>query len=122
MAHRALKCGFRDILIFAQQCVSAPRVRNLAGEFMNKAAQLSRRLEQVDVAEGMKLIEKSNEEALYFDVIEDAMCVMHADGSVNIIETLGGGVITSEVIAPANILRVLQHYRPFKDVLERKAQ
>ena len=89
---------------------------------MNKAAQLSQRLEQVDVAEGMRIIEKSNEEALYFDVIEDAMCIMHDDGSVNVIETLGGGVITSEVISPANILKVLQHYRPFKDVLERKAQ
>jgi hypothetical protein len=89
---------------------------------MNKAAQLSQRLEQVDVAEGMKTIEKSNEEALYFDVIEDAMCIMHDDGSVNIIETLGRGVMTSEVISPADILKVLQHYRPFKDVLKRKVQ
>ena len=89
---------------------------------MNKAAQLSQRLEQVDVAEGMKTIEKSNEEALYFDVIEDAMCIMPDDGSVNIIETLGRGVMTSEVISPADILKVLQHYRPFKDVLKRKVQ
>jgi hypothetical protein len=89
---------------------------------MNKAAQLSQRLEQVDVAEGMKVIEKSNEKALYFEVIEDAMCIMHDDGSVNIIETLGRGVITSESIAPASILKVLQHYRPFKDVPERRPQ
>ena len=87
---------------------------------MNKAAQMSNQLEQVDVAEGMKVIEKANEEALYFQVIEDAMCIMHDDGSVNIIEPLGGGVITSEVISSANILKVLQHYRPFKDVLDRK--
>ena len=87
---------------------------------MNKAAQLAKRLEQVKVPEGMKIIEKSCEQALYFEVIEDAMCIMHDDGSVNIIEPLGGGVITSEVISPENILKVLQHYRPFKDVLERK--
>lgn len=89
---------------------------------MNKAAQLSQRLEQVSVPEGMKIMEKSQEKALYFDVIEDAMCIMHDDGSVNIIEPLGRGVITSEVISPASILKVLQHYRPFKDVLERKVQ
>ena len=47
---------------------------------MSKAAQLSQRLERVNVAEGMKLIEKSQEEALHFDVIEDAMCIMHDGG------------------------------------------
>ena len=88
---------------------------------MNKAAELSKRLDQLDVAEGMKVIEKSQKKALYFDVIEDAMCIMHDDGSVNIIDPLGMGIITSEVIGPANILKVLQHYRPFKGVLERKA-
>ncbi len=87
---------------------------------MNKAAQLSRRLEQVDVAQGMKIIDTSNKEALYFDVIGNAMCIMHSDGSVNIIETLGGGVISSEVLSPAHVLKVLEHYRPFKGVLERK--
>lgn len=89
---------------------------------MNKAAQLSQRLEQVSMPEGMRIIDESKKKALYFDVIEDAMCIMHDDGSVNIIEPLGGGVITSEVISPANVLKVLQHYRPFKDVLERKVQ
>ena len=89
---------------------------------MNKAAQLSEKLEQVDIAEGMKIIEKWNEEALYFDVIEDAMCIMHDDGSVNIIGNLGSGVITSEVISSANILKVLQHYRPFKEVFKGNIQ
>lgn len=89
---------------------------------MNKAAQLSERLEQLDIAEGMKLIEKSNEEALYFDVIEDAMYIMHDDGSVNIIENLGHGVITSEVISSANILKVLHQYRPFKEVFKDNVQ
>jgi hypothetical protein len=83
---------------------------------MNKAAQLSKRLEQVGVAEGMKIIEKSSEEALHFDVIDDAMCIMHDDGSVNIFQSFGSGVITSEVISAENILKVLQHYRPFKEV------
>ena len=89
---------------------------------MNKAAQLSEKLEQVDIAEGTKIIEKWNEEALYFDVIEDAMCIMHDDGSVNIIENFGSGVITSEVISSANILKVLQHYRPFKEVFKDNIQ
>jgi len=85
---------------------------------MNKAAQLSEKLEKLNVAEAMALIEKTNEEALYFDVIEDAMCIMHDDGSVNIIENMGSGVITSEVISSANILKVLHHYRPFKEVFK----
>jgi hypothetical protein len=91
---------------------------------MNKAAQLSKtkRLEQLDVAEGMKVINKSSEEALYFDVIRDAMCIMHDDGSVSIIENLGRGVITSEVISSANILKVLHHYRPFKEVFKGNVQ
>lgn len=89
---------------------------------MNKAAQLSKRLEQLDVTEGMKIIEKSNGEALYFEVIEDAMCIMHDDGSVNIIEPLGHGVITSEVISSENVLKVLHHYRPFKEVFKRNVQ
>ena len=89
---------------------------------MNKAAQLSKRLEPVDVAEGMKIIEKSSKEALYFDVIEDAMCIMHDDGSANIIENSGSGVITCEVISSANILKVLQHYRPFKEVFKGQMQ
>lgn len=87
------------------------------GKLMNKAAQLSKQLEKLDVAKGMRLIEQSSNEALYFDVIGDAMCIMHDDGSVNIIENMGNGVITSEVISSENILKVLHHYRPFKDVL-----
>ena len=89
---------------------------------MNKAAQLSEKLEQVDIAEGMKIIEKCNKETLYFDVIKDAMCIMHDDGSVNIIENVGSGVITSEVISSANILKILQHYRPFKEVFKGNIQ
>jgi len=89
---------------------------------MNKAAQLSKALEQVDIAEGMKTIERWSEEALHFDVIEDAMCIMHDDGSVNIFENFGSGVITSEVISSANILKVLHHYRPFKEVFSGSMQ
>ena len=89
---------------------------------MNKAAQLSEKLEQVDMAERMKIIDKCNKEVLYFDVIEDAMCIMHDDGSVNIIENLGSGVMTGEVISSANILKVLQHYRPFKEVFKGNIQ
>lgn len=89
---------------------------------MSKAAQLSQRLEQLDLAAGMKLIDTANEEALYFDVIEDVMSIMHDDGSVNFIENIGSGVVTTEVISPANILRVLHHYRPFKEVFKGNVQ
>jgi hypothetical protein len=90
---------------------------------MNKAAELAKRLEHVDIAEGLPIIEKSYEDALHFDAIsEDAMCVMHDDGSVNIFEIVGGGRVTTEVIPPAIILRVLLHYRPFKEVLKGNVQ
>lgn len=89
---------------------------------MNKAMQLSKNLEQLDTAEGMNVIEKSSNEALHFDVIKGAMRIMHDDGSVNIIENMGHGVITSEVISSENILRVLQHYRPFKEVFKGNVQ
>ena len=90
---------------------------------MNKAAQLSQKLEGSNVEEGMQLIEKASEKALHFDIIDDdAMCIMHDDGSVNIIESMGNGVITSEVISSANILKVLHHYRPFKEVFKGQVQ
>jgi hypothetical protein len=89
---------------------------------MSKAAQLSKKLEHLDIAEGIKVIEESYEEALHFDVLEDAMCVMHDDGSVNIFEILGGGRVTCEVISSANILKVLKHYRPFKEVFKGNMQ
>jgi len=89
---------------------------------MHKAARLSQQLEQLNVAEGMEEIERSSKEALYFDVIEDAMCIMHDDGSVNIIENAGSGVVTSEVISAENILKVLHHYRPFKEVFKGNVQ
>lgn len=89
---------------------------------MSKAAQLAARLEQVEVAEGMKIIEASTEKAIHFDVIDDAMCIMHSDGSVNIVDHMGKGRVTVEVISSANILRVLKHYRPFKEVFEGKVQ
>lgn len=86
---------------------------------MSKAMQLSKKLEQLGPAEGIDEIERSTNEAIYFDVIDDAMCVMHDDGSVNIIENMGHGVITTEVISAANILKVLKHYRPFKEVFKK---
>ena len=85
---------------------------------MSNAAELAARLKQVDVAEGMKMIDGWNAKALYFDVIDDAVCIMHADGSVNIIEHMGKGVVTVEVISSENILKVLKHYRPFKEVFK----
>jgi hypothetical protein len=90
--------------------------------FMNKAAQLAKSLEGVGVPQGMKLIEKSYEGALHFDLIADAMCVMHDDGSVSIFQGVGHGSITGEVISAVNILKVLQHYRPFKEVFKDNVQ
>lgn len=89
---------------------------------MHKAAQLSQQLEQMNVADGMREIERASEGALYFEVIADAMCIMHDDGSANIIENVGSGVVTSEVISAENILMVLHHYRPFKEVFKGNVQ
>lgn len=89
---------------------------------MSKAAQLAARLEQVDVAAGITIIDEATEKAVHFDVIDDAMCIMHSDGSVNIVDHLGKGRVTVEVISPAIILKVLKHYRPFKEVLKGKVQ
>jgi hypothetical protein len=83
---------------------------------MHKAAELSKKLEQMSVPDGMKEIETFQKRAIFFDVIGDAMCIMHDDGSVNMIETAGGGVITGEVISAENILKVLHYYRPFREV------
>lgn len=88
---------------------------------MNKAAEMARDLEKLSVEDGMKLIERSRNEALYFDVIKDAMCIMHRDGSVSFTENIGIGVITTEVISAENILKVLEHYRPFKEVFRKSA-
>lgn len=89
---------------------------------MHKAAQLAKQLEQLNVNDGMAEIEIAIKAALYFDMIGDAMCLMHDDGSVNMIENAGGGVFTSEVIAPENILKVLHHCRPFKEVFKGSVQ
>jgi hypothetical protein len=85
---------------------------------MSTAAQLAKKLESLGIAEGLNLIDKTSQSALYFNVIGDAMCVMHDDGSVNIIENRGKRILTTEVITPENILKVLHHYRPFKDVFK----
>ena len=89
---------------------------------MSNAAELAAKLEQVDVVEGMKIIDGWNKKSLHFDVIDDAMCIMHADGSVNIIEHMGKGAVTVEVISSGNILKVLKHYRPFKEVFKDQVQ
>ncbi len=89
---------------------------------MNKASTLSAKLEHLDVEKGLTLIQESSQLALYFDVIGDVMCIMHDDGSVNMVENFGRGAITVEAISPENILKVLQHYRPFKEVFKTQVQ
>ncbi len=89
---------------------------------MNKAAQLAAALEKARVEEGLKLIEGQTHTSLYFDVIDDVMCMMHSDGSVNLIAQMGDGAMTVEVMSARSILRVLKHYRPFKDVFEAQVQ
>jgi hypothetical protein len=89
---------------------------------MNKAAQLSKELEQLGIAEGMDVIEKATKDALSFDAVEDVMTIMHKDGSVNFIDNRGRGVVTCEVISAENILKVLRRYRPFKEVFKGNIQ
>lgn len=85
---------------------------------MDKAAQLSKELEGVSIPDGMKLIEKTLPSALNFEVFGDVQCIMHGDGSVNILELHGHGVITCHSISSENILKVLHHYRPFSDLFK----
>jgi len=89
---------------------------------MNKAAELADKLRQVDVAAGMTIIEVSTAGALHFDVVDEAMCIMHSDGSANIIDHMGKGVMTVESISSENILKVLKHYRPFKGLFNKQIQ
>ena len=70
----------------------------------------------------MQILEESYASALYFEAIDDALCVMHSDGSVNIVEHRGKGVIAVEVISSKNILKILKHYRPFKGVFRSPMQ
>ena len=88
----------------------------------NKASLLAARLENVDVATGMGIIEASTREAVHFDVIGDAMCIMHSDGSTNIVDSTGSAALTVEVISPAGTLQILKHYRPFKELYKRQVQ
>lgn len=89
---------------------------------MNKAAQLSKQLEQLKIDEGMEVIEKASEDAIWFDAVEDVMTIMHKDGSVNFIDNRGRGIVTCEVISAENILKVLRHHRPFKEVFKGNVQ
>jgi hypothetical protein len=89
---------------------------------MTKAAQLAAQLEQLDVDQGMETIQAQAQASLHFDVIDDVMCIMHSDGSANMIAHVGAGAVTVETISPGNILRVLRHYRPFKDVFTNHVQ
>lgn len=86
---------------------------------MSKAAQLAERLDSIGMAAGMAAVQASTADAVYFDVVDEVMCVMHPDGSVNMIELLvGQGRYTVETISADNILKVLKHYRPFREVFE----
>lgn len=89
---------------------------------MTKAAALAAQLRVLDVAKGMLLLEKCSENSLYFDVINDAMCLMHPDGSVNIIENMGEGAVKVEAISPGNVLKALKHYRPFTGLFKSQLQ
>ncbi len=87
---------------------------------MTKAVELAKALEKVKMDEGMDIIEKWVEKALSSVVIDDVMCIMHSDGSVNFIDHRGYGIMAVEVISPENILKVLKHYRPFKEVFNNR--
>jgi hypothetical protein len=85
---------------------------------MHKAAQLSKELAGASVENGMPLIEKTLHSALAFDVFGDVQIIMHDDGSANILELHGRGVITCHSISSENILKVLHHYRPFSGLFK----
>lgn len=89
---------------------------------MSKAAELSKALEGVSVENGIPLIEKTLHSALNFDIFGDVQIIMHDDGSANILELHGRGVVTCHSISSENILKVLHHYRPFSDLFKGSTQ
>ena len=86
---------------------------------MNKAAQFANELESIEDITFTDVIETHCQKALFFDNIKDALLIMYDDGSVIIIELQSQGIVTSEVISAANILKVLYHYRPFAKVFKK---
>lgn len=89
---------------------------------MTKASQLAAKLNGIEAHAGINMVEAEANKALHFDVIDDVMCIMHSDGSVNLIGQMGAAAMMVETIAPHNILKVLKHYRPFKDVFKDQVQ
>jgi hypothetical protein len=62
------------------------------------------------------------EEAIHFDAEGDVLCIMHSDGSANVIDQRSLMGLMVEVISAANIVKVLKHYRPFTAVFRGKVQ
>jgi hypothetical protein len=89
---------------------------------MSKAAELSAKLERVEGEDGITLIEESIQDAIHFDAEGDVLCIMHSDGSANFIDQTNALGVMVEVISPANIVKVLKHYRPFTAVFKGKVQ
>lgn len=74
---------------------------------MNKAAQLAAKLNGIEARAGMDMVEAEANKALHFDMIDDVMCIMHSDGSINLIGQMGSSAMVVETIAAHNILKVL---------------
>lgn len=85
---------------------------------MNKAAQLMASVAHANLDEGLSLIEAQAEVALSSFEMDDVLCMMHADGSVNFVAPMDGGGVAVEAISAVNILKVLLHYRPFAAVFK----
>jgi hypothetical protein len=85
---------------------------------MNKAAKLMASVAHANGDEGLRLIEAQAEVALSSFEMDDILCMMHADGSVNFIVPMDGGAVAVEAISAVNILKVLMHYRPFAAVFK----
>jgi hypothetical protein len=84
---------------------------------MNKAARLMARVEQLGVDKGSRVLEAEAKTALSTFERDDVLCIMHSDGSVNFV-ALGEDGVSVEAISAVNILKVLQHYRPFPGVFK----
>jgi hypothetical protein len=84
---------------------------------MSKAAELANQLKELEVEEGLKLIDEQQTKALFTQVFDDAMYIMHSDGSTNIVEMMpaGPGV---HAISAGNTLKVLHTYKPFAEAFE----
>lgn len=83
---------------------------------MTTANELAKKLQSLDVASGMDVIDQYNQNAINLQVYGDTLMTLHKDGSISVIENMGGGKLTVASISSDNVFEVINHYKPFADL------